>query len=332
MKESIVFDVIVPVYKPDHKLDDLLSSLLRQLAAPRRIILMITADAEDDRTAYKLAAELEQRDARIRTHIVKKASYDHADTRNRGVALMEEGARYFLLMTQDAVPDGDHLSERLIGAFAEDEAICAVYARQLAGRDTAIPEKLARRFNYPAESKVKSIADLDELGIKTYFCSNVCAMYKKSVFDELNGFEAPAIFNEDMVFAATALKAGYKIAYEADARVFHAHAYTLRQQYKRSFDNGVSQAIHEDVFKGVPAEKEGTRYVRETIRTLARVRQTGRIPYFLLQCACRYAGFQKGKRYQKLSVDSCRSHSMNQGFWDRVESAEEENSAVKTEE
>ena len=323
MKDSAVFDVIVPVYRPDNKLDALLASLLRQLAAPRRIILMITADREDDREARALAQRLAERDPRIETHPVAKKEYDHAGTRNRGVSLMEEGAQYVLLMTQDAVPDGDHLTERLIARLSEDDRICAAYARQLADRDTAIPEKLARRFNYPAESYVKSIADLQTLGIKTYFCSNVCAMYRKSVFDELNGFEAPAIFNEDMVFAAKALKAGYKIAYEADARVFHAHAYTLLQQYRRSFDNGVSQAIHEEVFKGVPAETEGKRYVRETIRTLARVKQTGRIPYFLLQCACRYAGFQKGKRYKSLGKRS-RSYSMNKGFWDHLEDAGEE--------
>lgn len=324
MKETVVFDVIVPVYRPDHKLDALLSSLVRQLSAPRHIILMITTDKEDDRQVRTLEQELRARDARIRTHLVKKESYDHADTRNRGVSLMEEGAQFFLLMTQDAVPDGDHLTERLLAAFTRDDAICAAYARQLADRDIAVPEKLARRFNYPAESSVKTIADVEKLGIKTFFCSNVCAMYKKTVFDALNGFAAPAIFNEDMVFAATALKAGYKIAYEADARVFHAHAYTLSQQFKRSFDNGVSQAIHEDVFKGVPAEKEGRRYVQETIRTLSRVKQTGKIPYFLLQCACRYAGFQKGKRYKSLSGSRCRSYSMNQGFWDRMERTEEE--------
>lgn len=324
MKEDVLFDVIVPVYRPDNKLDALLESLLRQLAPPRHIILMITTDGEDDREARRLQEDLAARDTRIRTYPVDKASYDHADTRNRGVSLMEEGAQFFLLMTQDAVPDGDHLTERLIAAFAKDDAICAAYARQLADRDTAVPEKLARRFNYPAESCVKTIADVEKLGIKTFFCSNVCAMYRKSVFDALGGFAAPAIFNEDMVFAAKALKAGYKIAYEADARVFHAHAYTLSQQYKRSFDNGVSQAIHEDVFKGVPAEKEGRRYVRETIRTLSRVKQTGKIPYFLLQCACRYAGFQKGKRYKSLSGEQCRSNSMNQGFWDRMEHTKEE--------
>ena len=326
MKETVVFDVIVPVYRPDHKLDALLASLARQLAAPRHIILMITADSEDDKTALALEKELASRDPRIRTHLVAKADYDHADTRNKGVSLMEDGARFFLLMTQDAVPDGDHLTERLIASFSQDEGICAAYARQLADRDTAVPEKLARRFNYPAESYVKTIADTETLGIKTFFCSNVCAMYKKSVFDDLNGFEAPAIFNEDMVFAAKALKAGYKIAYEADARVFHAHAYTLRQQYKRSFDNGVSQAIHEEIFRGVPAEKEGKRYVRETIRTLSRVKQTGKIPYFLLQCAYRYAGFQKGKRFRRLSGEQCRACSMNRGFWDRMTAIKEEES------
>ena len=48
------------------------------------------------------------------------------------------------------------------------------------------------------------------MGIKTYFCSNVCAAYKKEVFRKLGGFERQVNFNEDMLFAAKAVQAGWK--------------------------------------------------------------------------------------------------------------------------
>ncbi|MBQ6903370.1 MAG: glycosyltransferase, partial [Lachnospiraceae bacterium] len=166
----MVFDVIIPVYKPDEKLDALLAALLRQLHAPRAVILLITRDAGNDAEAEALAARLRATDARVKTRILDKAEYDHAGTRNLGVSLMEDGADLFLMMTQDAVPADDHLTEKLAEAFTDDQ-VAAAYARQLADRDAPIPEKCARRFNYPAESQRKTIDDIPRLGIKTYFCS-----------------------------------------------------------------------------------------------------------------------------------------------------------------
>lgn len=309
----MIFDVIIPVYHPDTKLDDILTSLLRQVARPRKILLMITRDEGDD--AGALADRLTQKDPeRIRTTLIGKDAYDHAATRNAGVAMMEEGADLFLMMTQDAVPADDHLTERLIEAFQDEQVVCA-YARQLTGLTDSVAEKCARRFNYPAESRKKTIADVTELGIKTFFCSNVCAMYRKDVFEELGGFDAPAIFNEDMVYAARALRQGYASCYQATACVTHAHRYNLRMQFRRSFDNGASQAIRADIFRDVPSEREGKRYVKETIRTLARVSQTGKIPYFLLQCAFRYAGFFCGKHYRLVPAGLRKKMSLNARYW-----------------
>lgn len=36
------------------------------------------------------------------------------------------------------------------------------------------------------------------MGIKTFFCSDVCAAYRVDLFHKLGGFESPVIFNEDM--------------------------------------------------------------------------------------------------------------------------------------
>ena len=43
-------------------------------------------------------------------------------------------------------------------------------------------------FNYPEQSSVKSLADIDKYGIKTYFCSNVCAAYDKGIYQKTGGF------------------------------------------------------------------------------------------------------------------------------------------------
>lgn len=76
----------------------------------------------------------------------------------------------------------------------------------------------------------------------------MCAAYKKEVFRKLGGFERHVNFNEDMLFAAKAVQAGWKIAYCAGAKVYHCHNYTCAEQFHRNFDNGVSQAQHPEVF------------------------------------------------------------------------------------
>ena len=313
LSKAMIFDVCIPVYKPDEKLDALLKGMLSQVQRPRHILLMITDDGSD--VIESMAEGFRGLDERIKTHIIKKSEYDHAGTRNIAVSMCEEGAECFLLMTQDAVPSDNHLTERLIECFA-DKKVAVAYARQLAGKHAAVPEKCARRFNYPAKSQKKGMEDLQSLGIKTFFCSNVCAMYRKSIFEKLGGFEAPAIFNEDMVYASLAVRNGYYIYYAANARVIHAHRYSLKMQFIRSFDNGASHAMRLKAFEGAKASSEGSKYVKETIKVLRRVGQTNKIPYFILQSAFRYLGFALGKNFKILPKSVRKLFSLNKTFWD----------------
>ena len=121
---------------------------------------------------------------------------------------------------------------------------------------------MTRVYNYPGESCIKSIDDTERLGIKTYFCSDVCAMYRKSVYNKLGGFVRKTIFNEDMIMASKVINSGYNVAYCASARVIHSHSYTCIQQFKRNFDLGVSQKQYHEVFESVSSEKEGAGYAK----------------------------------------------------------------------
>ena len=58
-----------------------------------------------------------------------------------------------------------------------------------------------------------------EIGIKTFFFSNVCSAIKTKEFKELGGFPENIIMFEDLIFAAKAILKGYKIAYVPEAKV-----------------------------------------------------------------------------------------------------------------
>ncbi|MCR5093757.1 MAG: glycosyltransferase [Lachnospiraceae bacterium] len=313
MSQQSSVDVVIPVFEPgrDDKLLRTLARLAKQETPVRRVILMNT-----DESCYTLWAERERIAERFpfaEVHHVTREAFDHAATRNAGGALSD--AAYLLFMTMDAVPADTKLVTKLLMAMQSDGTCAIAYARQLAARDAGEAEKCARAFNYPARSHRKTILDEARLGIKAAFASNVCALYDRTVWEELGGFQAPAIFNEDMVYAHTALLAGYSIRYCADARVIHSHNYTARQQFHRNFDLGVSQAMHPEVFAGTHSESEGKKFVMMTLRHLWSRGRLLQIPGYLVGCAARYAGFLLGRNYRKLPRTCILKFTNNKSFW-----------------
>lgn len=311
MKEML--DVIIPVYKPGKEFLKLLHRLQQQEYPVHKIILMNTEQKYlDDMISPE---EMKEKYPKAEVHHLKKEEFDHAGTRDQGIHYSE--APYFLLMTQDALPADRSLTARLMETIEKKET-AAAYARQLPREDCNEAERFTRDFNYPAESCIKSAQDLKRLGIKTYFCSNVCAIYNRSIYDELGGFQGRAIFNEDMVYAAAAVKKGYQIAYCAEAEVIHSHNYTGKEQFHRNFDLGVSQAQHPEIFKEVPSESEGIRMVRMTAGHLKQKKRYGEILKLIYVSGCKYVGYLLGKSYKHLPRFMIRACTMSRSYWDNI--------------
>ncbi len=300
-----MIDVVIPVYRPGRELRKLLERLARQSVKPERILLVNTEEQFFDESCIDGIPNTEV------VHI-RKEEFDHGGTRHMAAKMLT--GDYLLFMTQDALPADQYLIGKLLEPFAQEQ-VCAAYARQLPAEDCSVLERYARGFNYGPESRVKTLKDLPELGIKTYFCSNVCAMYRKSAYDEQGGFVRHTIFNEDMIFAAKLIQNGKAIAYCADARVIHSHNYSSAQQFHRNFDLGVSQAEHPEVFEGLKSEGEGVRMVCQTAGWLCRNRKIWLLPKLVLQSGAKYLGYRLGKNYRRLPgwlVGKC---TMNQDYW-----------------
>lgn len=305
-------DVIIPVYQPDQSFFRLIEKLETQTVPIQRIIIMNTEEKYFTQLIY--GTRFLEQHRKVMVYHLSKKEFDHGRTRARGVK--KSDADVFVMMTQDAMPADNHLIEALVAAL-EQEQVAVAYARQLPAPDAGPVEIFMRSYNYPEASRCKGAEDLSALGIKTYFCSNVCCAYRREIYDALGGFIKHAIFNEDMIYAAAAVKAGYRIVYAADAKVIHSHNYTCGQQFHRNFDLGVSQADHPEVFAGVPSEGEGIRSVKAAAAYLRQQKQSAKIPGLLLQSGCRYAGYWLGKHYQKLPGKLVRRCTMNPEYWDQ---------------
>ena len=217
-------------------------------------------------------------------------------------------------MTQDAMPADETLIEELVKPF-DDPEVWAAYARQLPNEDCREVEKYTRSFNYPEQSMVKTKEDLDRLGIKTFFCSNVCAAWRREKYLELGGFVKHTIFNEDMILAGTMIKQGGKIAYCAKAKVIHSHNYSAFQQFHRNFDLAVSQTMYPEVFGGIRSESEGIKLVKKSLSYCIKIGKPWLMIQVVTQSAGKLLGYKMGQRYRSLPMWLILRCTMIPSFW-----------------
>lgn len=305
MRRAVEIDVIITVYKPDKKFTRLLRGLKNQTILPKRILLFNTGQQYWKEEWIQGIPEAE-------VYHVKEEDYDHGGTRRLGAELST--APYMVFMTQDAVPANARLLDRLVQAM-KDTQVAVAYARQLPNTDCNPVDAYIRNFNYPKESKKKTISDIETMGIKAFFCSDVCAIYRKSDYLQLGGFPEKAIFNEDMIFARKALEAGKAIYYAAEARVYHSHNDNFKKQLQRNFDLAVSQKQNPETFKGIVSESEGIRMIRAVSGYLLKSGKWYWVPKLYSSSIAKYIGFLLGKNYNKLPKNWILKLTDNKRYW-----------------
>lgn len=307
-------DVVIPVYKPDKKLQMVISRLMGQTIVPSNIFLIHTRSSEDDWHTEQLLQEVQTEYPAVQVVSIAREEFDHGGTRDMAMHLCK--SQYVLMMTQDAMPKNGKLIENLRNA--QGEKISVVFARQEPAKDCRIIERYTRTFNYPAEShSAMEKAAQTNNGIKSIFCSDVCAMYDRIAYEEVGGFPGKVIFNEDEIFAAKSLKAGYDIRYEAQAVVIHSHNYSGVQYFKRYFDLGVSQADFSYIFNEYHAEDEGIRLVKQTFRYLMKRKSYFDIPVLFYHSGMKLIGMKLGKMYRKLPDKIIMKCTSNKAYWKR---------------
>lgn len=298
--------VIIPTLNAGDKLRDLLKGLSTQTSAPREIIVIDSSSSDG-------TAELAGQFGCI-TEIIPKNEFDHGRTRNRGARLAKGDLLVF--MTQDAIPCDEHFLEAMTSPLNQ-RLVHAAYARQIANPDANPPEAFAREINYPPQSHTKSIDDLSRLGIKTFFFSDAASAITRQAFEDTGQFPENNIANEDMLFCARLLRRGFTVAYQADARVFHSHNYSLIQQFKRYFDIGVFMAQAGDELSDAKTSRQGSSFVLRQLRFLLSSGKCLWLLWAIMDNASRFLGFGFGRRHKYFPLWLKKRLSMHSGFWDR---------------
>lgn len=297
-------DVIIPTYKPDEKLTQLIQRLNMQTYEVNKIIIINTKYKNYDVKKYT-------RFEKVELHEIQSSQFDHGTTRNYGITFSD--ADIVVFMTQDAVPADKNLIKELVIPFS-DEDVLITYARQIPTDDCKLYEAFTRQFNYPDYDVVKTKKDIENLGIKTYFSSDVCAAYRREKQIRLGGFPK-TLFSEDSIFASKVINIGKKVYYASKAVVIHSHNYTWRQQFHRNFDIGVSHRKFNDNFGNVKSENEGIRLVKQTAKYLVQKNKAYLIPDMLVKSGIKYLGYRLGKAYNSLPKSLILKCTMNKGYW-----------------
>jgi len=269
---------------------------------------IVVIDSSSSDGSFKVAV-----DAGFDVTSITPVQFNHGGTRN-SAAKMCLDCDILVFLTQDALLADRHAIKFMVDCFS-DPSVAAVCGHQIP-HDNANPLAIhARLFNYPAETVVRSAADISRLGIKAAFMSNSFSAYRTKVFHELGTFPQNTILAEDMYLTAKIIKAGYRVAYCAEAIVKHSHNYTPWEEFKRYFDTGVFHASEPWIREQFgSAGGEGGRYIRSELAYLWRHAPLW-IPRAMLTNMCKIFGYKLGQKHKYLSCKLVRKLSMHKSYW-----------------
>lgn len=286
--------LIIPTLNAQGEIGPLLDNLLAQSRVPDQII--VVDSASDDGTVEEAAAR-----SGVELIKIKRSDFNHGATRD--MALKRSMGDIVCFMTQDAVPVNERYIENLIAPLLADERVAASSGRQLPKADARRYEQLVRGFNYTDKSNVRSFDDIKRIGIKAYFATDVCSAYNRDLYLELGGF-CSTDMNEDMYLAAKAINSGYKVAYAADAEVYHSHNLSPKQQYARNFAIGRFLERNKDLLVCESEVGEGKRLASNIAKTLVHERNFTELAAFGADCVARFLGNRKGRAAARKEMES----------------------------
>jgi rhamnosyltransferase len=303
------FAIIVPILNAEKDAPAFLAGLQQQSLAPD--VFLVIDSSSDDRSAEIFAK------AGARVHVIPRSEFNHADTRQMAADMvvgMDGNVEVAVFLTQDAILANADSLELLVSAFAVPD-IGTAYGRQLPRHGADALESYVRLFNYPDRSEVRSFEDRKKYGFRTCFSSNSYAAYRIRALKGAGGFPGGLITGEDLGVTANILLDGWKLAYVADACVFHSHRYTASEYFRRSFDIGVQHTQSSDkIMQFGGPEGMGVRYVLAEMIFLLRHAPL-RIPEALGRNLLRYVGYRLGRIYQSLPRFLVLKLTMQHGFW-----------------
>lgn len=299
---SLSIGCIVLTYQAKHHLLNCLTPLINSPLKPRILVVDSSSNDGTVELAKALGAE---------TLVIPQTEFNHGTTRER--ARQTLATDIICLLTQDAYLANNHSLTHLVAPLIENKAKIS-YARQIPHHGATFFEAFPRLYNYPSESQLRGIEDCFKYGVYTFFCSDSCAAYSKTALDDIGGFEE-VLLGEDTVATAKILRKGHKIAYVANALVYHSHRYSLWKEFCRSFDTGLARKGYASLIDcGVSDTKRGASYVKALFKEVVKKKPT-LLPYAIAHTTAKWMGYLIGQRSTNAPIWFKRALSSQKFYW-----------------
>lgn len=302
------FTLCIPTLNPGSFASKLVTSIQNQSLLPNSILIIDSSS--NDGSLVKLNA-LSPKIIRI-----DRKDFDHGGTRN--IAFIESSDEIIIFLTQDAILAESDSLKRIYDAITENKNCALVYGRQLPAHNATPFAAHARQFNYPGghDVQIKSANDISKLGIKTAFCSNSFAAYRRSAMERIGFFQEKTLFGEDALAAARLIREGFLLGYEPRACVYHSHNYSLGEEFRRYFDVGAFHSMNTWFLNYLgKAEGEGRLFVKSEFDYVVNSGLVFPRSQVLIRNGIRFLGYKMGRMQNKFPLFLNHFFSMNKTFW-----------------
>ncbi|MCB9812846.1 MAG: glycosyltransferase [Pseudomonadales bacterium] len=249
VSKNYKISVVIPTYYAE----SFMPSLLKAISAQKHIedLDLIIIDSESKDKTQEFAKDF---GANVLT--IKQNDFTHSLARN--IAAKHAKHDLILFTVQDELPAENTTFAKMAELLYLDQNIATVSTRQIARPDADIfarwqvdNHNQALDLNYDSISKINDFNKFSQesfvLQRRVSLLDNVCALYRKDIFTELNGF-TEVIFGEDLDYAFKVLKKGYKLGLVCSTGVIHSHNRPAHYFLKRTF---VSSMLDLDLLSAV---------------------------------------------------------------------------------
>jgi rhamnosyltransferase len=297
--------IIIPTYNAANTIGLLLDTIQQQTVKPDHILVIDSSSSDETIEILKKR--------NIPYHTIKKSEFNHGTTRKYATSLVN--ADIYIFLTQDVRFANEYALQNILTAFTDEKVGCA-YGRQLPNKDADILGAHLRLFAYPETSLIKTYEDRKHLGIHACANSDNFAAYTKEALNDIGGMPKNIIMAEDMYVAAKMLIHGWKVAYKADAIIYHSHNYTLTQEFRRYFDTGVFHAMNPWILETFNGRiTDGIKYLQSSLRYCIKNHAYFTIPKAIISAFVQILGFYSGKCYKLIPYCIIKKISMYAFFW-----------------
>jgi rhamnosyltransferase len=294
MQEQLtIFASILIVAKNElqHLLRSLPMVLSQDVEFPYEVIVVDSGSTDG---SLELIEGLRQSDARLKLIQISPEDFHHARTRNLAVSAAR--GNYVVFLGGDAVPVDSVWLQKLTAPLVRNGQVAATFGRQIARPEADWANRARISFNYPRQRRKRGETRMTSRERHFFSTVNCCIDVEKAgvpLFDE----RLPV--DEDIGLSRRLVDASWMIDYVPAAAVEHSHNYSIRQMFKRSFDNGV---IYEDLgaFNGADrtVARDGLRYLQKGLSTIGA--RPLALMHFLLFFAASTFGLLLGMNWRRL--------------------------------